>query len=160
MPRRIWTVAEPKGAGKTSAILEWARRRGDVAGVAQPTIGGVRRLEIVETGERFRLEAGADEPDALVVGRYRFRREAFRRANERAIVALGRDPAVFFLDEIGALELKGEGVAPALERALATNGDRRLILVFREHLVEDIRERFGIHDDERVRLARFQSDKP
>ncbi|MBD3410693.1 MAG: hypothetical protein GF419_10870 [Ignavibacteriales bacterium] len=158
MPRTIWSIVEPKGSGKTSTLLAWARRQGDAAGVGQPTIDGVRYLEIVETGERLRLEAGAEESDPLLVGRYRFRREAFRQANRRAVAALNLDPAVFFLDEIGALELEGEGVAPALERALATNRAGRLLLVIREHLAEDIRERFGIHDDEQIPLARFRSD--
>lgn len=140
----IRILSGPIGSGKTTRLIAWAAGRPDVAGVVSPVVAGHRMFRDLRSGLQWPMEAAADEPDALVVGRYRFRRAAFAAAASWVDAGLV-DPAVAWtvIDEIGPLELCGEGFAPLLRRALAERGPG-LVLVIRQGLVASVTERFGI----------------
>lgn len=130
------------GSGKSTRLSEWAHGRPAVSGVLQMSEGGARALVNLQTGARRPLDADEAESDSLVVGRYRFRRAVFEWAGELLRTA----PAGWVIvDEVGPLELRGEGLDAAI-RELCGRPDCSLILVVRTGLVPAVIARYGLQD--------------
>lgn len=73
---------------------------------------------------------------------YSFNREGLAFAKKIANDALSSNADCFFLDEVGHLELKGQGFADILKSMLMAGID--MVIVVREALVEKIVDTFGI----------------
>lgn len=140
----IYLLTGPIGSGKTSALLEWAGKRKDVHGILTPVMNGQRVFMDIYSGEQFNMEAGEDESLFLQVGRYRFSRNGFDKA-EKIIKAAVNEPGWLVIDEIGPLELKGLGFRDMLFELLEERKGS-LILVVREndHMPERVVSYFGL----------------
>ncbi len=140
----IAILTGPTFSGKTGCLARWAAARQDVAGLLSPDGPDGRHFVDLVSGESVPMEARADEPEMVAVGRFRFRAAAFDWANERLFAAASdvRRP-IIVIDEIGPIELRGEGLRPGLEAALARL-DSPLVLVVRESLVDAVRQAFAI----------------
>ena len=75
---------------------------------------------------------------------YSFNKDGFTFANNIVESALEKGVKCFYLDELGHLELKGEGFANILRRLLKEKID--LVLVIREALLEQMCKTFEIND--------------
>ncbi len=138
-------LSRPVRTGKTSSLLAWAREREHVKGILTPDAGEGRVFMDLATGERFPMQA-SDEKDIMPVGRFRFSRAAFARAS-----AMLRQAATgngwIVIDEIGPLELKGEGFATVLQELLVLPvNSYSLLLVVREGLVEEVKAKFFLQN--------------
>jgi nucleoside-triphosphatase THEP1 len=144
-PVRVVVVTGPTGGGKTSAVLtvaESLRERGlQLAGFVQ--IGEFEddrktgfRLRDVATGEEADLAFLAERGEGEFGTRFRFSDEGFGLGRE----ALARAAAgtVVIIDELGPVELRGQGHMPAVRDALATPGLRGAIIVVRRALVPSL----------------------
>ena len=142
----VYYVTGPLRSGKTTGLRNWHAGRLDVAGLFQPVIGGKRYLVDIRTGDNALMEAGADETDVQVIGRFRFAGSVFAWAAEVLLKAASTPEARFIiLDEIGPLELRGEGMDGAIKRlALEAGPGLSLVLVVRESLLEAILDRYGV----------------
>lgn len=81
--------------------------------------------------------------EAARIGRmYSFCTEGFVFAAQIAEEALKAEATCFYLDEIGPLELGGQGFSPLLTRLL--NSNINLVLAVREHLLDDVIKYFSI----------------
>ena len=93
----------------------------------------------LRTGERFRFADRGDRADAApiaaTVGNYRVLQSGVARALDALGNHAGSDLHVF--DEVGRLELRGEGLAPALT-LLADPAVERLIVVARKELADRV----------------------
>jgi hypothetical protein len=95
------------------------------------------------------LTSDAVDPRVVAVGRYAFWRSAFERAADalRDAAAAAPPPAWLVIDEIGKLELRGEGFAAALRAVLAlppASQPGTLVLAVREGLVDDVVAAFAL----------------
>ena len=81
------------------------------------------------------------QPGGVPVGRF-FVDEVGLSIADRAVTTAIEDAAVAFVDEVGRLELDGQGHAPAVRRLLAS--DVVPILLVRDELVEEVARSFGI----------------
>ncbi|MGK9368516.1 nucleoside-triphosphatase [Melioribacter sp. Ez-97] len=136
--------------GKTTALFKWAAARSGVDGIFQPVINEKRFLYHIQSRTVYSLEPAGKE-DELSVGKFRFSRNAFRRANDNLIEAVKQNYGAIVFDEIGKLELEGEGLADALNYALEFSGAAQLILVVRENLLDKVADKFKIVDPEIIR---------
>jgi nucleoside-triphosphatase THEP1 len=130
------------GTGKTSVALSVARRLQSkgwpVVGFVQPArfddgdkVGfGVRDLVTDEESDLARLVSRSEGDHGT---RYRFINDGFAHA-DRAVARVGRGD-LLIVDELGPLELRGEGHMRAVQRALSTPGLRGIVLVVRAQLV-------------------------
>jgi nucleoside-triphosphatase THEP1 len=130
--------------GKTTSIIEWAKNRKDVWGVATPVINGKRVFLDLQTNEEFHMEALAGETETLSVGRFLFSRKNFERAVSIIKNAVNQK-GWLVIDEIGPMELRGEGFAEVLSTVLK-NRNEPLLLVVREGMVDKVKEHFGINN--------------
>lgn len=87
------------------------------------------------------MEAEAGETETLSIGRFVFSAKAFQRAIEVLRSAINTD-GWLVIDEIGPMELRGEGFAGVFGEIL---GERKgkLVVVIREGLVEEVCKEFG-----------------
>ena len=90
------------------------------------------------------------------LGRFFWDREAFAWANERIIASLGACQIAVF-DEIGRLELDGDGLAPAFTQALRAPRIQ-VIAAVRTPFVCEVRRTFGIEGAE-IRMVKESGDE-
>ena len=144
-PAPVVVVTGAPGSGKTAAVeasVGILRSRGHtVAGIVQPGVFSHGRkvgflVRDLATGAEIalaeRVERGRGEHGTP----FRFAREGLDLAGR----ALGRAAAgsVLVVDEVGPIELRGDGHMPALRRALATAGLAAVVLVVRRQLVPSL----------------------
>lgn len=145
-------VCGDKGEGKTSYVCRYAAHATDygrsVGGIASPAVfSGDKRIgyDLVDLhgGTRWSLARAVSEAEAPTVGIYRFD-EAAVAAGNSAITSAVRDGLdVIAVDEVGPLEFRGAGWAPALGAALRDcRSDQELIVVVRAALLGELPNRF------------------
>jgi len=135
----------PIGSGKTTQLERWMLERKDVCGILMPVIKGVRHIYSISSGKYFRVEAGADDPEEEVIRirKFRFSKKVFKLANFEIEESLKSDCKIIVVDEIGPLELNGSGFYSSF-RKIVDSGNRDILAVVREGLVEDVVSFFNI----------------
>ena len=152
---KLLILTGPVHSGKTSLLLDICaevRRRGlPVDGYLSPAVwseGGRSGydLYILPDGPSLPFLRTGRERGRLRVGPYAVDPEGLERARRTIRTASG--PAPLVVDEVGPLELGGEGVWPAVEEVLARRPER-LVLVIRDTLLDGflarIKPGIGIH---------------
>jgi nucleoside-triphosphatase THEP1 len=143
---KIVMLTGPIQTGKTSSLVSWSEKRNDVHGILTPVVQGKRMFMDLMKRHLFAMEAAGDETEALRVGRFAFSKTGFERAIRiirEAIPCEGR----LVIDEIGPLELKGNGFHDILKEVLSRRDRKQnLLLVAREGVIEDVRSYFGLEE--------------
>ena len=93
------------------------------------------RIDAIDLRTREKFAFADESDDAVAVGRFRIRRDAIARSLAALAAWEGSDLHVF--DEVGRLELRGEGLAEALG-LLADPRVRRLLVIVRSELAEPV----------------------
>jgi nucleoside-triphosphatase THEP1 len=144
-PAPVVVVTGAPGCGKTAAIeaavVAWRAEGRSVSGIVQPGVlsHGRKvgfRVRDLATGAEALLAERAAEGRGEHGTRFRFVREGLELAR-RALggVAAG---SVLVVDEVGPVELRGDGHMPALRRALAATRPAAVVLVVRRQLVPSL----------------------
>jgi nucleoside-triphosphatase len=142
--KNIFILACEKHSGKTTALLQWIKDKENIAGILSPDINGVRHFYDIEHATYFTMLASANE-ETLPVGKYIFSKGAFDKANS---ILLSIKNKFIIIDEIGPLELTGNGFADTLKIILRNKNYSNLLLVVRNELVEDVVNYFSIDKKE------------
>ena len=91
------------------------------------------------------MEAQENEENVLGIGKYIFSLAGFDRAKNIIRNATKRKNGWLIIDEVGPLELKGEGFEEEIKELLNSKDDSfKVIIVVRESLVEEVVSYFGI----------------
>lgn len=142
---RTVVVTGPPDGGKTATVLEVARL---LVGAGRTVVGFVQLGEVVggrKVGFMVRdLGSGGEAGIARLVERgegefgtrFSFDRAGFELA--RAALSPAAAGAFVVIDELGPVELRGEGHMPAVRRALAVAGLAGAVLVVRRSLVPSL----------------------
>lgn len=128
-------------SGKTTALQQWANSRNDVRGILTPDINGQRVFLNLASGEQFNMEAGADE-EVVCVGRFFFSKKNFEKAGA-LILRAAQEKGWLVIDEVGPLELRGEGFAGILKQVFGFRKEK-IILVVRAGLAAEAEKYFGL----------------
>nr|MBS0038459.1 hypothetical protein [Saprospiraceae bacterium] len=145
MASKIFILTGQPGEGKTTALQKWIENNEIRAhGVLMPVIDGQRHFLNPYMGVEILAEAAPEvvNPDILhEIGDYRFSTKAFRIARSWLRIKPPLNADYFIIDEIGPLEMRGEGLEPELseviQTALSEKLDQRLVLVIRESILAD-----------------------
>jgi len=144
-------ITAARGEGKTTFLTRYVRNLVgagcSVGGIVSPAVfDGDERMgyDLIDlrTGDRRELSrvAAAERPD---VGVYRFDVAAIDAGRRALISATSAALDVIAIDEVGPLEFRGQGWAPALEVVLgACSGCQELVVVVRPSLVDELPARF------------------
>jgi nucleoside-triphosphatase THEP1 len=156
--KRIFILTGDIQSGKTTSLLKWSENRNDVHGILTPVINSKRIFLEVETKEQFPMEALEDEKETISVGRFIFSQRSF--ANAKNIISNSiQKNGWLVIDEIGLLELKGEGFHDVLIRALQENSSQKILLVVRDSILEMAKKKFGIKKAILIKSADELPDK-
>jgi nucleoside-triphosphatase THEP1 len=141
---RVFIVTSPIQSGKTTSLVNWSEKRNDVYGILTPEVDGKRMFMDAHTRQLFLMEAKEGETELLSVGRFVFSKTNFEKAIQ--IIRDGMDKEGWLLiDEIGPMELRGEGFSEVLKDVLATRQYKILIVVRdKDNMVEKVKEYFNI----------------
>ena len=147
----IFILSAPIQTGKTTSVIKWSEGA-EVHGILTPVVNGKRVFMDAATKEQFPMEAGDDDHERLYIGRFAFSKKGFEKAIQIIHDAIDKK-GWLVIDEIGPLELKGEGFHDVLKETLMRRKPARMtrsdgenmILVVREGLAEEIKRYFGIH---------------
>ncbi len=149
--KKIYILAEEKGSGKSTSLYNLAvKYPGKVSGIVTPLNEGGRYFFLIENNEFIPLETDRAE-NALKVGRFYFRKEAFAKAADSLKFLPGGDKLII-LDEIGPLELREEGFYSLL-RTILRREEFKLLLAVRKYFLNEILEKFGISEFAMVSLG-------
>ena len=132
-------------SGKTTRLMEWAASQKKIKGITTPLIENVRKFYDLDTKSYFPMLA-ENEREVIKVGKYIFSKEGFERA-EKVIQNGMINSDYLVIDEIGPLELRGEGFNNILNHILSVKKRSfNLILVIRDSMLNEIKIKFNIAD--------------
>jgi nucleoside-triphosphatase THEP1 len=143
----IVILTAPIQSGKTTSLINWSAAKNDVHGILTPVVGGKRVFMNAQTKEQFSMEATGKE-ETLAVGRFLFSKNNFAKAIQIIRDAIQQD-GWLVIDEIGPLELKGQGFCEILKKVLAVR-KKNIVLIVREGMAEQVKEYFNIDETEQV----------
>lgn len=134
------------GSGKTTVcqkVVAMARTKGWQCGgvVSYKTPDGGIVVEDVQSGRTMLLASLADECSGPRTGKYSFRPAGIAFGNDA--LAKGAGFSLLVVDEVGPLELKGEGFASAIELVRAGKTSHSL-MVIRTELLPEFLPRLGV----------------
>ncbi|MBL0069180.1 MAG: hypothetical protein IPP39_12015 [Chitinophagaceae bacterium] len=142
IPESIYILTAPIQSGKTTALINWAAKRNDVYGIFTPVINGKRVFMNANNKEQFPMEAISGEPGIITVGRFVFSKKNFDKAIQIIRESMHKE-GWLVIDEIGPLELSGEGFHDVLKEVLS-NRSEKIILVIRDGIAERVKEYFNV----------------
>ena len=146
----ITIFSRPIRTGKTTELLQWCDKQKNIAGIAMPDISGFRKIIDLTTHATIDAEyknTGPTNEELIEIGKYKFYKHAFDKANEILIHAWASKPGWLVIDELGKLELKGQGFFPAVKKIIAAMQQQpgtNILIVVREGLVDEIARLFQL----------------
>jgi nucleoside-triphosphatase THEP1 len=143
---QVFILTGPIQTGKTTSLVNWSSKRNNVFGILTPVVNGKRVFMNAHIREQFPMEAGESETEVLPIGKFVFSKISFDKAEQIIQDSLG-EKGWLIIDEIGPLELKGEGFYNVLKEALKHQwAEQNILLVVRDGLVEKVKEFFQLKD--------------
>jgi len=142
----VYILTAPIQTGKTTSLVNWSDKRNDVYGILTPVVDGKRMFMDAHTRQLFLMEAKEGDPstplrmDILTVGRFVFSKANFEKAIQIIRDAINKK-GWLVIDEIGPMELRGEGFAEVLKEVVQQRKENTLLVV-REGLAEKVKEHF------------------
>ncbi|MBL7745185.1 MAG: hypothetical protein JNN00_17045 [Chitinophagaceae bacterium] len=143
---KIFILSGPVQSGKTTSLIKRTEKRTDVWGILTPVVEGKRMFMNVATRHLSEMEAPDDETEVLNIGRFTFSKKSFDRA--AAVIRGAKEKEGWLIiDEIGPIEIRGEGFHDVLKEVSADVSDnQKLLLVVREGLTEQVKEVYQLGD--------------
>lgn len=147
---RHFIITSPIQTGKSTAIQNWAVGRSDVGGFLSPIDhhSGLRILTRISTIETLDFELNKATDTSIHIGRFIFESQAFRESSLWLLDDLRRaDFRYIVLDEVGKLELQGQGYDALVKDALEQcDSKKELIFVVRDSLLEEVIEKYDLQN--------------
>lgn len=146
MNNRICIVSGPVHSGKTSTVQKCLKSFNRTAGIVCPDIEGKRFLKDLKTNISYPFETGSDNPDSIKTGKYFFSAGTFKKGREILQDLCCDEDSIILVDEIGKLEISGQGLEPALGELIRFHRllQTRLILIIRDYLLEEAIRRYEL----------------
>jgi len=140
----VCILTGPVQTGKTTSLIKWSSTKNDVHGILTPVVDGKRMFMNAHSRHLFLMEAKDTETGTLSVGRFVFSKANFEKAVQIIRDAINKK-GWLVIDEIGPMELKGEGFHDILKEVLAARKGRILLVVRdKDDTAEHVKEYFKI----------------
>jgi nucleoside-triphosphatase THEP1 len=151
--KSIFILCGPVHSGKTTRLIKWLTDKNNVQGIISPIIDGDRYLVNINSDEKRKLEIdpGSSLRNVIKVGNFIFDKSVFKWASEIILDAIKTNPEWLIIDEVGPLELQGDGLAKSVSKVffgkdvlLKTN----VIFVVRKRLLNDFLNHYKLSEDD------------
>jgi len=145
----IFVISGPVHSGKTTRLLSWLKNKNNLYGILSPVIDGKRYLLNIHSNEKRLLEIDSDEEkeNIITVGKYKFANNVFKWGCEVIANSIEENPEWIVIDEVGPLELQGEGLAKAVNKVFSHQNilvRTNLVLVVRDSLMTDFLNHYNL----------------
>jgi nucleoside-triphosphatase THEP1 len=150
--KKINILTGPIRSGKTTRLIAWVKYHRNSAGILSPVIREQRWIYSIHSNDYRKLEADDDrlaEEDIIKIGKYSFLQSTFHWAREELEKAIGHRSPYLIIDEIGPLELSGQGLEPMVSQIIQNykaSSTYHLILIVREHILDDVILHYDLED--------------
>jgi nucleoside-triphosphatase THEP1 len=142
----IYILSAPIHSGKTTSLVKWSDQRTDVYGILTPDVNGKRIFMNAHSRQLFLMEAKEGETETLPVGRFSFSKTNFDKAIQIIRDSIDKK-GWLVIDEIGPLELRGEGFSKVLKEVLEKRQHNTLLVIReKDNMVEKAKTYFGLAD--------------
>lgn len=150
MNKKIKIVTGKVQSGKTTRLFTFTHSHDSVDGILAPIVNEKRKLFHLSTRTMKKLEVNEPNNKTISVGKYHFIKESFIWANEKLIESFNSKPEWLIIDELGKLELKGEGLHNATSFILEEKPkiDINIVLVIRDYLLHEMLKQYKISNTE------------
>ncbi len=137
-------------SGKTTSLFKFISENNNTDGILSPIVNNKRRLYHISTKTIKEFETEKHSADTVSVGKYHFLNDSFYWANKKLIESFNSSVKYLIIDEIGKLELRGEGLHKSAQFILneIKNSDKVLILVIRDYLLDEVLKYYNITENE------------
>ncbi len=143
-PQQLFILSAPVQSGKTTSLLKWSENRNDVFGIFTPVVDDKRMFMNAHNRQLFLMEAKEGEKEVLSVGRFVFSKHGFTTAVQIIRDSINKE-GWLVVDEIGPMELRGEGFSEVVKELLQKRQGKTLLVVReKENVLERVQEFFGI----------------
>lgn len=144
--QKIYILTAPIQSGKTTALLNWSEKRNDVYGILSPVVNGKRMFMDAGNRQLFSMEAKEGEEDVLTVGKFVFSKDSFDKAIQVIRQSINKE-GWLVIDEIGPMELSGEGFHDVIKEVLQQRKQNTLFVVRdKDEMVEKVKSHFNIEE--------------
>ena len=143
----------PVQSGKTTHLISWIKYHSNCAGLLAPVVENKRQFYSIHNEVFYPLEATDDsdsDQELITIGKYQFLNSSFLWAHSQLHQAMELRPHWLIIDEIGPIEIRGEGLEPWIGKILnqyQRSRKNRLILVIREKLVDQVIKHYKLEND-------------
>ncbi len=157
--KAIFIISGPVHSGKTTGLLSWLKNKNNLYGIFSPVIDGKRYLLDINSNEKRILEVSGkeDQKDVITVGKYKFDKSVFEWGCEVIADSIEENPEWIVIDEVGPLELQGEGLAKAINKVFSHQNifvRTNLVLVVRDYLMTDFLNHYNLSEKD-IKLLNF-----
>ena len=140
-------------SGKTTRLIKWLIDKNNVQGIISPIIDGNRFLVNINSDEKRELEidSGSSQKYVIKIGNYIFDKSVFEWACKIILDAIKSNPDWLIIDEVGPLELQGEGLAKAVNKVFSHQNilvRTNLVLVVRDSLMTDFLNHYNLSEND------------
>lgn len=150
MSPKIKIVTGKIHSGKTTSLFRFISENENADGILAPIVNEKRIFYHISSKTIKNLEVDQQSGDTISVGKYIFLNDSFEWANKKLIECFNSQANWLIIDEIGKLELRGEGLHKSTKTILENleNIDKNLILVIRDYLLEDALKYYKITEQD------------
>ena len=147
--KSIFIISGPVHSGKTTRLISWLNNKNNLYGILSPVIDDKRYLLDINSYEKRILEVSGkrDHEGVITVGKYKFAKSVFEWGCEVIINSIEENPEWIVIDEVGPLELQGEGLAKAVNRVFSHQnilGRTNLVIIVRDYLMTDFLNHYSL----------------
>ena len=146
----IFILSAPVQSGKTTRLQKWIKNKSSIDGILQPVIDNKRYLVDIKSNTKklLSVNTGTDQTKIVHVGNFAFDKNVFDWARAELINALENRPEWLIIDEVGKLELIGEGYEPAVYELIKKSKDypgTKFLFVIRDSLLQSFFEYYELN---------------
>ena len=140
-------------SGKTTRLIKWLKDKNNVQGIISPIIDGKRYLVNIQSEEKRNLEinSGSSQKNVIIIGNYIFDQSVFDWACKIILDAIKTNPDWLIIDEVGPLELQGDGLAKAVIKVFSGKDyllKTNVVFVVRESLLNDFLNHYNLSEND------------
>ncbi len=130
--------------------MHWAVSQKKIDGIFQPVIDDKRFIYHIASRSLKSLEVSASAKDehTIKIGNYSFSKETFEWAGKILLDSLSKDLEWLVIDEIGPLELEGNGLEPAISSIFdeRKNISAKIVCVIREEILQKFIDHYKLQN--------------
>ncbi|MHB8931614.1 MAG: nucleoside-triphosphatase [Melioribacteraceae bacterium] len=150
MTKKIFIFTGLVHTGKTTRLMHWAVSQKKIDGIFQPVIDDKRFIYHIASRTLKSLEVPTTLKDeqTIKIGNYSFSKETFEWAKNILLDCFSKDLEWLVIDEIGLLELDGNGLEPAISNIFdkRKNISAKIVCVVREEILRKFIDHYKLQN--------------